>query len=111
MSRTTPPSAPPPTPFAPASAASITSSSPPAAGGPARIRRVGGGEDRQAGAAGPLADAGRRGGDGGVPRLRPGRECDGADDQRGRRLRDALVIVPRRSAAVRTAAERRGTIN
>src|SRR5262249_36038455 len=62
-----------------------------ARGAAAGVRGVVRGEDPAAGAAEPLAGAGGHRRDGGLPCLRPRPQRDRADDQRGRRLRDALV--------------------
>ena len=59
----------------------------------AGVRGVGRREDREAGAAQPLADARGHRGDGGLPGECPRRERHRPDDQRGRRLRHALVSL------------------
>ena len=69
----------------------------PRAGADPVLRRVGRREGQGSGAAGTLADAGGRRRDGCLSRVKGGRQRHRADDQRRRRIRDALVKPAARS--------------
>ena len=66
--------------------------------GAAGLRRVGRRQDQEARPAEPLARAGGHRRHGRLPRLPPGPEHHRPDDQRGRRVRDALVTDPARAS-------------